>query len=63
MKKTYIEPMNTVVKLNLETMIAGSANEPNTTETAAQKSGSNPGDPLIMNGRETIKSQDAWEEW
>ena len=63
MKKTYIEPKNTVVKLNLETMIAGSAYEPNTTETAAQKSGSNPGDPLIMNSREIIRSQDPWEEW
>ncbi len=60
MKKTYIEPKNTVVKLNLETMIAGSAEHQQTfSDTPAVIEEGNVG----MEGREIIKTPDVWEEW
>lgn len=62
MKKTYIEPTNTVVRLNTETMIA---NSPVVNQTL--NSGKNvvvdEGVIQGMESRETISSQDAWEEW
>ncbi len=55
MKKTYIEPKNTVVKISLETLIAQS---PGLTGTYTD------GEILSREVvREDIKSQDAWEEW
>ena len=59
MKKTYIEPKNTVVRINLETLIAQSP-----TGDVLVK----PDKDAITNsnnfgGREVIKTRDAWEEW
>lgn len=55
MKKTYIEPKNTVVRINVEAMIASS---PALTGTYSG------GEVLSREVvREDIKSQDAWEEW
>ena len=61
MKKTYIEPKNTVVKLSSGTMIAASADPDqvfNTEKNAVVNTGH-----VEMESRETISSQDAWEEW
>jgi hypothetical protein len=62
MKKTYIEPKNTVVKLSLETMIAGSADPTqgfNNDKEAIIDLGGN----AEMESREVIDIPDAWEEW
>ena len=60
MKKTYIEPKITVVELNLEIMIAGSADQQqNFSDTPAVINAGN----VDMDAREVIKSQDVWEEW
>ena len=56
MKKTYIEPKNTVVCINLETLIAQS---PGYGGTTTENSGNLSREVV----REDIKSQDAWEEW
>lgn len=62
MKKTYIEPKNTVVRLNTETLIAASADPTQTfnDETPAAIDG---GGYVDMEAREVIRSRDAWEEW
>ena len=60
MKKTYIEPKNTVVRINLETLIA---NSPTGTQDFLETPAAKDGDNVIMEGREVIKSQDVWEEW
>ena len=59
MKKTYIEPKNTVVSINLETLIAQSP----TGDVVAKPGGTPIEDSGNFGGREVIKSQDAWEEW
>lgn len=66
MKKTYIEPKNTVVKLSLETLVATSPlGLMDFNPEPAEKDGGK----VIMEGREviieesTISSRDAWEEW
>lgn len=59
MKKTYIEPKNTVVRINLETLVAASP-----TGDIVVKPGNAPiEDPNDFGGREIISSPDAWEEW
>jgi len=61
MKKTYIKPENTVVSINLETLIAESPGQTqmfNPDKKALVIEGS-----ANMEGRETITSRDAWEEW
>ena len=57
MKKAYIKPESLVVLLNTETMIAqsGKINEDQTVP--------NNGEYYTPGARETVKSQDAWEEW
>ena len=64
MKKTYIEPKNTVVRLNSEQMVCQSAQY---TEKPAI---TGPGDAITDItvegdglGREVIQAPDAWEEW
>ena len=61
MKKTYIEPKNTVVSINLETLIANSPTPPVNSGAASEEY--NAGDGSNSLGREVIKSQDVWEEW
>ena len=56
MKKTYIEPKNTVVKISLETLIALSPGYGGTTT----ETGNNLSREVIQ---QDIKTQDAWEEW
>lgn len=55
MKKTYIKPENTVVRLNTETMIAQSP----------ALTGTYTGGEVLSREviQQDIKSQDAWEEW
>jgi hypothetical protein len=62
MKKTYIEPKNTVVKLNLETMIAGSA-DPTQVFNNEKEAIIDLGGNAEMDAREIIKTPDVWEEW
>jgi hypothetical protein len=62
MKKTYIEPKNTVVRLKLETLIASSP-VPGTGTGNASSSGGPGGDSGDGFSREVINSQDVWEEW
>lgn len=59
MKKTYIEPKNTVVRLNTENIIASSP----TGDVVVKPSGEAITNPDEFGARETIKSPDAWEEW
>ncbi len=56
MKKTYIEPKNTVVSINLETLIAQSPGYGGTTEAT----NNNLGREVIQ---QEIQTPDAWEEW
>lgn len=61
MKKTYIEPNNTVVVLNTEKMVCDSYNH--IKDTDATSGGGNPGDiegPSAGLARESINT---WEEW
>ena len=62
MKKTYIEPKNTVVKLSLETMIAGSIDN---TSIAGFEMGDDTaaGSITEADAREVIDIPDVWEEW
>ena len=55
MKKTYIKPENTVVRLNTETMIAQSNPQYNPDQSTTATSGNL--------AREVIQAPDAWEEW
>jgi hypothetical protein len=59
MKKTYIEPKNTVVRINLETLVAASP----TGDIVVKPSETPIEDPNDFGGREVINSRDAWEEW
>ena len=59
MKKTYIEPKNTVVSINLETLIAQSP----TGDVVAKPGGTPIDNPGNFGGREVIKTPDVWEEW
>ena len=59
MKKKYIEPKNTVVRINLETLIAGSP----TGDVVVKPDETPISDPEDFGSRETIRSRDAWEEW
>jgi hypothetical protein len=56
MKKTYIEPKNTVVSINLETLIAQS---PGYGEQTTVTSGNLAREVV----QENIDAPDAWEEW
>jgi len=58
MKKTYIEPKNTVVRINLETLIANSP----TGDVVVNRSGSSISSSADFGGREVIDDPDAWEE-
>jgi len=55
MKKTYIKPENTVVRLNTETMIAQSPGL-----TGTYNGGSVLSREVV---HEDIEAPDAWEEW
>ena len=59
MKKTYIEPKNTVVRINMETMIAQSPDNP----TPQNLPGGSEEEVFTPKAREVIKTPDAWEEW
>ena len=63
MKKIYIKPQNTVVCINVESMIASSIND--VSGAAGLGKGGNTDDSGIIEGfgRETISAPDAWEEW
>jgi len=56
MKKTYIEPKNTVVSINLETLIAQSPGYGGSTNA-------NSGNLAREVVQENIEAPDAWEEW
>lgn len=58
MKKTYIKPENTVVTFNVEQIICESINNTNGGPDVGEEMSSGG-----ANSRETIKSQDVWEEW
>ena len=55
MKKTYIEPKNTVVRINMETMVATS---PGYGETTNEISGNLAREVI----QQDIKTPDVWEE-
>lgn len=65
MKKIYVKPENTVVSINLETLIAQS---PVSGTSGAEGLGGNGGGTggssiTDADAREIIQSPDAWEEW
>ena len=59
MKRIYIEPKNTVVRINLETLVAASP----TGDIVVKPSETPIEDPNDFGGREVIRSRGAWEEW
>ena len=74
MKKVYISPKSKLLSLEPETMIAGSATNPEISETSAEidpgsgsiseTSAQEEGVSVIMEGREVIRTQSAWDnEW
>ena len=64
MKKTYIEPKNTVVKLNVVKMISTSAEDPKVSKSTAQTRDEGGTHYLdMMESRETVSVPDAWDEW
>ena len=65
MKKTYIEPKNTIVRLNIEQMMCKSAEF---SKSSASNTGTGVTDVTPEYGtqglsREVIRSRGAWEEW
>ena len=61
MKKVYISPKSKLLSLEPETMIAGSAENPPINNSDAVVDG---GGSVIMEGREVIRTQSAWDnEW
>ena len=60
MKKTYIKPQNTVVCINVESMIAQSIKG---TNVGLYRGGDTEGIVSEGNARETVSAPDAWEEW
>ena len=59
MKKTYIKPENTVVCINVETIIATS---PGDQMFSTNKAIVNEG-VVEIEAREVVQTPDAWEEW
>lgn len=59
MKKTYIEPANTVVKLNPVKMIAESPNG----QVLIKRGGESIDNASLFGGREAIDNPDEFEEW
>ena len=57
MKKTYIEPKNTVVSIETETLIANSSLQLGGTQDGIA------GAREIIEEEYNISSPDAWEEW
>ena len=55
MKKTYIEPKNTVVRLNIRENLMQASEQKEFGDSVDSASGAE--------SREVIKPQDAWEEW
>ena len=64
MKKTYIEPKTTVVALDVRdnVMINASGNGNSLLSSGGNTSEAG-GSEIVVDAREVIKSQDAWEEW
>jgi len=62
MKKTYISPKSRLLSMEPETMIAGSATNPEISETPADI---DPGSgSVIMEGRDVIRTNSVWDnEW
>ena len=65
MKKTYIKPENTVVSINLETLIAQSpvSGTSGAEDLGVNGGGTGSGGIHEASSREVIQSPDAWEEW
>ena len=57
MKKTYLKPETTVVALNVCNNLLVESN------VTLSETPYNPSTSGEIQGREVIKSQDAWEEW
>lgn len=62
MKKTYIEPKNTIVRLNVERIMCLSEVSSDAQKYVPEErpSEANQGDGLA---RRTISAPDAWDEW
>ena len=60
MKKTYIEPENTVVRISMERMIAQSVADTNVTDLK-RGGGTESAEIFEAGARESVL--DAWEEW
>ena len=59
MKKIYVKPENTVVRIKLETLIAASPDDP----TPQSLPGGTGEEEFTPKAREVIKTPDVWEEW
>jgi hypothetical protein len=65
MKKTYLKPENTVVSINLETLIAQSpvSGISGVDGLNYNEGGTDAGGITEGGAREVIQTPDAWEEW
>ena len=65
MKKIYVKPENTVVSINLETLIAQSPVSGTSGAEGLGGNGGGTGGSYITDAdaREIIKTPDVWEEW
>ncbi len=65
MKKIYVKPENTVVSINLETLIAQSpVSGISGVDGLGGNGGGTSGSTITdADAREIIQSRDAWEEW
>ena len=63
MKKTYIEPQNTVVRINLESLVATSPLTPQNTSLNPESVDDEIQSSGDVGARDVIRSSGAWEEW
>lgn len=63
MKKTYLKPADTVIRLNTEIMIASSITNIDGVEGLSVNSEGTDGNVTTAGSRETISTPDAWDEW
>ena len=63
MKKTYIEPKNTVVALNIRDNIMQAGSAPDKYNIVDPTSGPEITEGTDVGAREVIDIPDAWEEW
>ena len=63
MKKTYIEPKNTIVALKVRSSIMSMSGNDGDGNNLFGDGGDTSGKVITPDARQTISAPDAWEEW